>query len=143
MIFDVMQIISNYGNTVVDTFDMTAMELTTSQQFGDHHFRQLSGFTEHSAHISMLEAGDISLSRFRWGAAASVATESLDTFYIISLPTRGREMFSQDGKSLELRPGLAGVFSPWPSFNLEATSDMETVVIKVPKSVIDRTARAI
>lgn len=143
MVLDAMRIVSKYGELAIDTFDMGEMARVTAQQYGDHHFRQLSGFTERSAHICTLAAGDICLSRFRWGAAASVATESLDTFYLISLPITGHEIFGQDGKSLEVRPGLAGVFSPWPSFYLEATSGMETLVIQIPKAIVDRTAQAL
>ncbi|NRO99445.1 helix-turn-helix domain-containing protein [Paraburkholderia sp. NMBU_R16] len=144
MIADLLYAIDRQAPLRHELHDAEAMQQLTAEQLSEHRLQQLGPAT-HSAIVSCLPVGDVSMMRYRWGAPSSIVVDldRLDDYYLVTLPVSGKAVCTQDREEQRLSTHSFGVFSPWPTFRLSVDADYDILLIQIPKNLIERIGTAI
>lgn len=120
-----------------DTNDLEEARTLCGRVFNPHML-QVIGRNQHlHARMEHLPVGALSLNRLTWSAEVAVDPDRLQSYYLISMPTRGRAGFCLGGKVTDVTPRQAGIVNPAQRFHFKASADFEQIVVRIERTAIE------
>lgn len=120
-----------------DTDDLDEVRTLCGRVFNPHVL-QIVGRNQHlQARMDHLPIGSLSLNRLTWGAEVAVDPDRLRSYYLISMPTRGRARFCLGGKETDVTRRQAGIVNATQRFHFKASADFEQIVVRIDRAAIE------
>lgn len=116
---------------VFDTADLDEARYRTSSVLSPHRLAMTKRGQTLRNRLDMLACGRMSLIRLDWGANVSVDPGSLNEYYLLVLPVKGRAVFHFDGRDIAVSVHAPVIISPYRRFRFTADSDYEQVVLRL------------
>ena len=91
------------------------------------------------ARMHHIALGDISLSRLCYGASITIEPEPHETFFLVTIPIRGKANFEHGGRQVVLNPGMAAVLSPDDATRMHWHSGNEQLILRLSRALVERT----
>lgn len=125
---------------LVHTADLDEARHRIGEVLNSYRLQILRGRIDHSR-LELMPCGPMSLIRLRHGYGADISIDpdcgTLDGYYLLVLPTRGRALFTLGGCSIDVSPQAAVIVSPGRRFHFTASHDYEQILLRLERQAID------
>ena len=126
------------GHRVADSHDVDQSPEQTAPFFGECQLRRLRRDDVFHGTLDCVSLGPVAFNRTRWGAHVWLqpTSQTLQGYYLISLPTKGAAQVRQDGELHRLVPQSPGVFSPGRHFEMVVHEGYDQLLVRVDAPLI-------
>ncbi|PKF80073.1 transcriptional regulator [Vibrio sp. vnigr-6D03] len=95
--------------------------------------------TKLDARMHFLQLGEISVSRLHYGASVDIEPGAMKEFFLVQMPLSGRAVIESPHSVVDSTTNLASVLSPDDSVSMQWKPNVDQLMIKIPKPLIERT----
>jgi AraC-like DNA-binding protein len=119
------------------TSDLDEARILCGRVLNPHDLRVTGQAQPFRSRMHHLRLGGLSLNRLTWGAPVAVDPDRLGSYYLLSMPVKGRARFKLDGQETEVSPGCVGVVNAVQRFSFEASAGFEQVALRIERRAVD------
>ncbi|EGU61148.1 AraC family transcriptional regulator [Vibrio nigripulchritudo ATCC 27043] len=95
--------------------------------------------TKLDAKMHFLQLGEISVSRLQYGAGVEIEPGAMKEFFLVQMPLSGRAVIECPHCKVDSTTNLASVLSADDSVSMQWKPNVDQLMIKIPKPLIERT----
>ncbi len=126
-------------NLLFSSQDLDEVRLTVARIMRPHALKLDNNADRLEARMYHMALGDLSLSRLSYGASITIEPEPHETFFLVTMPVRGKANFEHGGQQVVLNPGVAAVLSPDDATRMHWHSGNEQLILRLSRALVERT----
>jgi AraC-like DNA-binding protein len=119
------------------TEDLDEARILCGRVFNPHDLQITGQASRLRSQMDHLPLGRVSLNRLTWGAPVRVDPDRLATYYLVSMPVRGRAQFNLGGELTQVSPHCVGIVNAAQRFRFDASEGFEQIALRIERNAID------
>ncbi len=106
--------------------------------FCEHELRVVGSAQRLDTRLCYRNAGQLGFGRMQYGAAVDIDPGTLDDFFLLQMPIRGRETIMAGSHVVESTPTIASIVSPGMPFRMHHGLGTEKLFIRIERVALER-----
>lgn len=120
--------------------DFDEVRAHVGRMYCEHQMQMINRRSSLDLHTRGFECRALTIAEVAYGADVLVTPGSLDRFYLIQVPSRGRAWVSVDGRQHSCLPGFASVQNPERPIEMFWSADCRKTVLRYERASFERFA---
>lgn len=129
---------SQVAKIVLDTRDPIEARTRLASSYAGHSLSVAEEASFHATH-DVAELGPISVFRLAYGAAATLSTEPLESWLLVTTPLQGRLGIHSEGRERSLLPGESVVLDSFKRYRLLMAPDTRLLTFRFERRFVEET----
>lgn len=105
--------------------------------FRPHHLDVVRRDQKLNAEMNCIQIGSTSISRLRYRAEVAIASDPLDTFFLVMMPLNGSAQINHDGQQVQSHQNLATVINPNSALKMQWQSDCHQLIFRIDRALME------